>query len=171
MKKILITLAIIFTTLTLNAKDSGEHKMVATDIDGNKLHITGTKSGLIIDEYKGKVIFLEYFGHQCPPCMATIPHYIELTDKYKDKLQIIAIEAQGYDDEQLKKFREQKKINYELLSTQGAGELYQYVSGRAGWRGAIPFLVAIDPKGNVKFIRAGFIPESDLKTLVEKLIN
>ena len=170
MKKILLVIAFLLTTLTLNAKDS-KHKMVATDIDGNTLHITGTKGGFTIDEYKGKAIFLEFFGHMCPPCMATIPHYIDLTKEYKDKLQIIAIEAQGYDDGQLQEFKKKKGINYTLLSSQGAGEFYQYVSGRSGWRGAIPFLIATDTKGNVKFIKAGFIPEDNLKSLVEKITN
>ena len=170
MKKILLIIAFLLTTLNLDAKET-EHKMVATDIDGNTLHITGTKGGFVIDEYKGKAVFLEFFGHQCPPCMATIPHYIKLSKEYKDKLQIIAIEAQGYDDGQLQAFKKQKGINYTLLSSQGAGEFYQYVSGRAGWRGAIPFLVATDTKGDVKFIRAGFIPENSLKALIEKITN
>jgi len=170
MKNILLTIVILLTTLNLYAKGT-EHKMVVTDIDGNTLHITGTKGGFVIDEYKGKAVFLEFFGHMCPPCMATIPHYIKLTKEYKDKLKIVAIEAQSFDNDQLKSFRDKKGINYTLLSSEGAGEFYQYVAGRAGWRGAIPFLVATDTKGNVKFIRAGFIPENALKTLIGKITN
>jgi thiol-disulfide isomerase/thioredoxin len=165
MKKVL---ALIFLTISLFGAD---HKMVATDMNGKKIHITGTKSGFTVDEHKGKIIFLEFFGHMCPPCMASIPHYKKLTEKYKDKLAMIAIEAQGYNDSQLKDFAKEKGINYTLMSSDGAGEFYQYVSGRAGWRGAIPFLVVTDMQGNVKFVKPGYVDESELETLIQKFSN
>ena len=168
MKKILLIASILLFAVVAQAKD---HKMTVTDVNGKTLHITGTKKGFTIDEYKGKVIFLEYFGHMCPPCIASIPHYNDLMKKYKDKLQVIAIEAQGYSDDQVKEFAKQKGIEYELLSSQGAGEFYEYVSNRAGWRGAIPYLIATDTEGNVKFIKAGLMSEDELKTLFEKLSN
>jgi len=168
MKKLLLIASIILFSSIAQAKD---HKMTATDVNGNTLHITGTKTGFNIDEHKGKVIFLEYFGHMCPPCLASIPHYNDLMKKHKDKLQVIAIEAQGYNDEQVKAFAKEKGINYTLLSSQGAGEFYEYVANRAGWRGAIPYLIAVDTKGNVKFVKAGLMSESELESLFQQLSN
>ncbi len=168
MKKFLIMIALILSSLTLNAKDT---KMVAVDMNGNKLHVTGTDNGIIIDEYKGKVLFIEYFGHMCPPCMKSIPHYNDLIKKHKDKLAVIAIEAQGYTDTQLQQFVKEKGIDYTVMSASGAGEMYEYISSRAGWRGAIPFLVAVDTKGNVKFIKAGLLSESELEALFGRLSN
>jgi peroxiredoxin len=103
--------------------------------------------------------------------MASIPHYKKLTEKYKDKLAMIAIEAQGYDNSQLQGFAKEKGINYTLMSSDGAGEFYQYVSGRAGWRGAIPFLVVTDTQGNVKFVKPGYVDENELETLIQKFSN
>ncbi len=165
MKKILFISLFLLSSLLFGAE---EQKMIITDVNGKQFHVTGTKAGFKIDEAKGKVVFLEYFGHMCPPCMASIPHYIDLTKKYKDKFEMFAIEAQGYNDVQLKELGKKKGINYHLFSTDGAGEFYQYVAGRAGWKGAIPFLVVTDPKGNVKFIKAGYIDEADLEQLIQK---
>jgi len=102
MKKIL---ALLFLVASLFAAD---HKMTATDINGHVYNITGTKSGVIIDKLKGKVVFIEFFGHNCPPCLASIPHYNKLSQKYKDKMAVLAIEAQSYNTAQLKEFAKQK---------------------------------------------------------------
>jgi len=172
MKKILLIAMILFTSSAMQAKDEAtQHSMTATDMNGNTIHITGTKTGFNIDRDKGKVVFLEFFGHMCPPCMASIPHYNDLVKKHKGKLDVIAIEAQGLDDVQLREFAKQKGINYTLLTSQGAGEFYTYLGNRAGWKGAIPYLIATDTKGNVKFIKAGLLSESELESLFQKLSN
>jgi thiol-disulfide isomerase/thioredoxin len=165
MKKII---TIMFLVASLFAAD---HKMTATDIDGKVYNITGTKLGVDIQELKGKALFIEFFGHNCPPCLASIPHYNKLSKKYKDKLAILAIEAQSYNKTQLKAFAKEKGIEYTLFTGQDAGEFYQYLAGRSGWNGAIPFLIAVDPDGKVKFVKAGMIPESSLESVIEKLIN
>jgi predicted transcriptional regulator len=39
---------------------------------------------------------------------------------------------------------------------------------KSGWQGAIPFVVAIDSKGQVQFAQAGVMSEEDLGQYVEK---
>ncbi len=166
MRKIALIMLFASLLVTANAKDD---KMSVTTTNGNKLTIIGTESGLNIEEYKGKIIFLEFFGHRCPPCIRSIPHYKKLQAKYKDKLAIVAIEVQGLSDKELKAFVEKKKINYTTISHEKAGELIPYIAKRAQWEGAIPFLVVLDQNGGVQLVQAGMLPESTLENLIVKL--
>jgi len=99
MRKILISALLIFSLFTyIQATEAPQ--MSITDIKGVTHQITGTEQGLKIKGLEGKIVFLEFFGHKCPPCLKSIPHLIKLQEKHKDKLAIIAIEVQGYSNKQ-----------------------------------------------------------------------
>ena len=169
MKKLLIA-TMLLLSLTLNAEESQVvQKMSMTDVTGKTYAVTGTEQGLKIEGLEGKVVFLEFFGHKCPPCLASIPHLNNLQNKYKDKLAIISIEVQGYNHAQATKFAKDKKMNYTVVSGEKASELVNYVQQRAQWRGSIPFLVALDSKGVVQFVQAGMLPEKSLEELIVQL--
>jgi peroxiredoxin len=165
MKKVILTILLVLT-VTLQAKFE---KFTLTDTDGIQINITESKDGLIFEQYKGKAIFLVIFGHNCPPCKEEIPEFIELTKNYKDKLQIIAIEAQRYTVEQLKVFKEKNGINYSLVTGKDHDNFIGYIADKAQWKGAIPFMIAIDKNGAVDSVEQGFIPKKILEELIEKL--
>jgi len=142
-----------------------------TDINGVKYTVKNTDQGLDISGMKDKVVFLEFFGHNCPPCLASIPHLINLQNKYKDKLVIMAIEVQGYSTQQLKKFAQFKKMNYIAISEKTASGVVSHIQQRAQWRGSIPFLVAMDRNGDVQFVQAGMLPETALDKLIQRLMK
>ncbi|MBL0722093.1 MAG: TlpA family protein disulfide reductase [Sulfurovum sp.] len=166
MRKITLLVIIASFFTILNASDD---KMSVSTVDGKKINIIGTEEGLKFPEYSGKVIFLEFFGHRCPPCIKSIPHYKKLQAKYQNKLAIIAIEVQGLDNGDLKSFARKKGINYDVIAQEKAGDLVRYIATRAEWQGAIPFLVVLDTKGNVQLVQAGMLPESALENLINKL--
>jgi len=172
MKKLLIA-ALLFTsllTLSQAANDDGVlAEMSMTDVTGKTYKVNGTQNGLNIEGLEGKVVFLEFFGHKCPPCLASIPHLKDIQTKHKDKLAIVAIEVQGYTDPQVKNFVKEKGINYITAAEEKAAELVNYISQRAQWRGSIPFMVALDTKGDVQFVEAGMIPEATLEEIIAKL--
>jgi len=166
MKKILALGVILFSLLT---SVQASEDMSITDIKGKSYKIVGTKEGLKIKGLEGKIVFLEFFGHRCPPCLKSIPHLINLQNKYKDKLAIVSIEVQGLGNNQLKVFAKQKGINYITASDEKTSGLVDYISTRAQWQGSIPFMLALDKKGKVQFAQAGMIPESSLEKLIEQL--
>jgi len=168
MKKLLV-LSILLFSLFSSLQAESAPTMSMTDINGKTYQITGTDQGLKIKGLEGKIVFLEFFGHKCPPCLKSIPHLKKLQKKHKDKVAIISIEVQGYDKTQLAKFAKEKGMNYITVSQDDAGELVQYISERAEWRGSIPFLVALDTKGTVQFVQAGMLPESSLEELIKQL--
>lgn len=168
MKKILFLISSMLIILNVaHAKPS--ENFTFTDTNGKVFHVQGTKDGLIIPEARGKIIFLEFFGHKCPPCIASIPHYKSLQTKYNGKIQIIAIEVQGLNNAQVKNFAKQKGLNYTTVSQEKSENFVNYIASRAGWSGAIPYLVVIDKKGIVQFMQAGSIGQSGLEALIKEL--
>ena len=168
MRKILISALLIFSLFTyMQAEEAPQ--MSITDIKGVTHQITGTEQGLKIKGLEGKIVFLEFFGHRCPPCLKSIPHLIKLQEKHKDKLVIIAIEVQGFDNKALAQFAKEKGMNYIVVADEKAGNFTNYIGQRAEWRGSIPFLVALDTKGAVQFVQAGMLPESSLEDLINQL--
>jgi len=168
MKKLLVSVLFFFTLLT-STQAASQPTMSMTDINGKTYQVTGTEQGLKIKGLEGKIVFLEFFGHKCPPCLASIPHMIKLQNKYKDKLAIVSVEVQGYNNTQLKSFAKEKGMNYIVISDEKANGIVNYISQRAQWQGSIPFLVAMDKKGNVQFVQAGMLPESSLEALIKQL--
>ncbi len=167
MKKFL-TLTLLLASL-LTVSQAEEDKFTMTTIKGKTIEVTGTTTGLILEEYKGKIIFLEFFGHRCPPCLKSIGHYKRLQEKYKDKLVIVAVEVQGMNRSSLKAFVKKKKINYVTISQDQAGQIVPYISSRAQWRGSIPYLIILDQKGEVQLMQAGMLPEQELENYIEQL--
>jgi thiol-disulfide isomerase/thioredoxin len=172
MKKLFTATLLLFSLFTYTQAAEDEKvfaQMSMTDTAGKTYEVKGTEQGLDIQGLEGKVVFLEFFGHMCPPCLASIPHMINLQNKYKDTLAIVSIEVQGYNHEEVKKFAKEKNINYITVAEEKASELVNYIQQRAQWRGSIPFLVALDTKGDVQFVQAGMLPESSLEELISQL--
>lgn len=60
-------------------------------------HVSGPK--LDPADLKGRVVLVEYWGVNCPPCLASIPHISELQEKYgRDQFIIIANQCQQADE-------------------------------------------------------------------------
>jgi thiol-disulfide isomerase/thioredoxin len=138
-------------------------------VGGKKLHIRGTENGLDVQEYRGKILFLEFWGTHCPPCLISIPHYIELSEKYKDKLAILAVEVQDTPADALKRFVSKHKINYDVVDYRTGQALVNYISRRTQWQGSIPFLLIFDPKGDYVTSQVGLLPQEALEGVIKTL--
>ena len=170
MKTILKTI-LTLTALIGFAQAAGNDAIALPTINGKTIHIKGTDNGLSIPEYKGKVVFLEFWGTHCPPCLASIPHYIDLISKHKDKLAMLGIEVQDTPKKQLKAFAAAKGINYDVVAYRDAGAFVEYIAHRAGWKGSIPFLLILDQNGNVVTMQVGMLPEAALEKVFNDLIT
>ena len=164
MKRTLLTLLTILAfTINLSAED-----MEMIDTNGTHYKVVGTDNEIKIEGMEGKVVFLEFFGLKCPGCKQIMPNLIKVQEKYKDKLQVMAIEVQKNDVDPINAYKQEHGINYITLSNYDVGRVARYVMEKSGWQGAIPFMVAIDSKGQVQFAQAGVMSEEDLSNYVEK---
>lgn len=101
------------------------------------------------EKLKGRIVMIERWGINCPPCRASLPHVQALAKKYKDKgVVVIGAHFQGRDDAKIK----------DLLKTAGAEfPVYQYAgySEAPSTRG-IPAPYIVDHTGKVVYSNVGF---------------
>ena len=138
-------------------------------LEGKELHVDETDGGLVIQEYKGKIVYLLFFGYRCPPCLAEIPHIVALEKKKHPDLEIVAVEVQGLPEEDLKDFVKDKGINYTTLADKPNYDFVSYVANRAKWGGSIPFLVVFDKQGDVALVHVGGMSAEEFNTIYDNL--
>jgi len=169
MKKIAVSLLTLFLCATLLQAKAPASGLTLTTVTGKKLHIRGTSNGLEIDKYKGKILFLEFWGTHCPPCLMSVPHYIDLTKKYGKKLAVLAVEVQDTPASVLKKFIKTHGVNYDVIDYRTGLPLVNYITQRTGWKGSIPFLVIFDDRGEYVTSQVGLLPQEALEGVIKTL--
>jgi thiol-disulfide isomerase/thioredoxin len=162
MKKIVILLCILLN-ITLNA---AEMEMIDTNGTSYKVYVQNDQ--FEIEGMKGKVVFLEFFGLQCPACKELMPSLIELQNKYKNTLEVMAIEVQNNDIDPINAYKKKYGINYKTFSNYDIGLVVRYMADNAGWAGKIPFLAVIDTKGEVQVLKLGLTPKETLEKYIEQ---
>lgn len=119
-----------------------------------------------LSSYKGKVVLLNFWATWCGPCKAEIPGFIELQEKYKDKITIIGYSV---DDtaEMAKKYAEQMKMNYPIL----LGENRDDVQDAYGPIWGIPASFLISKDGKVCQKHMGIAPKDVFEKELVALMN
>jgi len=169
----IIGIVVTIVLLSINAfalETKGKQTFSITDINDKVYTVKELANGLKFENIKDKIILLEFFGHRCPPCKKSIPHYISLQEKFKKDIAIVAIEVQGLNRKSLKSFANKKGINYITISQEDANIFLEHVSARSGWSGAIPYLIILNQKGEVQTMQAGMVPESSLARVITGLL-
>lgn len=136
---------------TGNNKPLNANSMVApdfslADLDGNTI---------TLQQMKGKVVLLNFWGTWCGPCRKEIPDFINLSKKYKkDGLEIVGITLTSGPPENIKAFADKWGINYKLLTdikgneTQTITALYGQATGKRIT--GIPTTFIIDREGVIQ---------------------
>lgn len=126
------------------------------DLEGNARHLS---------EFKGKYILLDFWSQGCGPCLQSFPELKEVSEMYKDSLEIVSISMDT--KESWSDFVERKGLtgnqwNEFAKGTTGLAAVYQVQ--------AIPRYVMISPEGIVVGMWSGYGPGS-IKEKVQHLIQ
>ena len=116
------------------------------DMKGNLHHLS---------EFKGKYIMLDFWSLGCGPCLQSFPELKEVSEKYKDSLEIVSISMDT--KESWSDFVERKGLtgnpwNEFAKGTTGLAAVYQVQ--------AIPRYVMISPEGIIVGMWSGYGPGS-----------
>lgn len=78
------------------------------DIDGQNISLA---------DYKGKIVFVNFWATWCAPCRAEIPDFVKLIDKYGDDgFDILGVSVDNPNDyKKIPAFMDQYKMNYPVL--------------------------------------------------------
>ena len=105
------------------------------------------------DQFKGKVLVVDFWATWCAPCRVEIPGYIELQKKYgPDGLVIVGVSLDAQGPGVVKKFIEQHGINYQIVM---ADDDVQAAFGGAEGLSAIPTTFIIDRTGKIRDRKVG----------------
>ena len=170
MKKLI---ALLFAVgLLFGAQAKLDKKFTLTTVEGKKIHIHIKKNGIEVKEYPNKVIILDFFGKNCPPCRMEIPILGDLQKKMADTLQIIGLHVQRplspSDVAMLRKMG----INYPIvdyLTNKENEEFVEFMGRLTGWSGSIPYMLFFDRNGNYAGYHMGMAQESSLEKFIQKL--
>jgi peroxiredoxin len=121
-----------------------------------------------LSDYKGKVLFLNFWATWCPPCRAEIPDFIEAYAEQKaNGLEILGISLDTKGKETVAAFVEKYKINYPVvLETRPNTEkiINDYQPGQY-----IPATVIIDKSGRIRHKEVGAIDKETLLKYFQSL--
>ncbi|WP_300365434.1 TlpA disulfide reductase family protein [Hydrogenimonas sp.] len=175
MKKLLLwilTFSALFF-LPLSAEERPSVNMLTFELKAEgepTLHIKEEPNGISINEYKGKVVLLNFFGKHCKWCMKEIPHLVDIQKEFKEKFQVIAIHAQQPMTPGERHMLDKKlHFNYPIYEYSDNPDFVQYIAHRATWEGGLPFSIIFDQNGSAAKIIPGYAPKEDLEKIIEVL--
>jgi thiol-disulfide isomerase/thioredoxin len=121
-------------TLRLFRDPAPVPRFTVTDLDGNT-----TAS----DEWRGKVVYVNFWATWCPPCRAEIPDLVALQDKYRVKIVVVGVSDDEGPTATVRQFAESYHVNYPIVMN--TPELRKIFKGIV----ALPTTFVIDPEGRL----------------------
>jgi len=105
------------------------------------------------EQFKGKVVVVDFWATWCGPCRMEIPGYVALQKKYgRDKLVIVGMSVDQQGPGVVKKFIEEHKVDYQIVM---ADDDVQTAFGGAEGISAIPTTFIIDRDGKIRDRKVG----------------
>lgn len=143
-------------TLLKFGKGDMASDFAASDLNGNTV---------MLSSLKGKVIYVDLWATWCGPCLAEMPHYEELKEKYKDNLEIAFVSLSIDDNISLWKssVANRKAGGYQWLINRNKLDAYNIVS--------IPRILLIDKDFKMVDMNAPVPSSKKLPDLIEALLK
>ena len=118
------------------------------------------------EQFKGKVVVVDFWATWCPPCRAEIPGYVELMKKYgKDGLVIIGVSMDEGGPDVVKAFAGKFGVNYPMVM--GDDKMLAAFGGIE----ALPTTFLIDRNGQIRDRKVGAEPTEDYEKKIVALLK
>ena len=149
----------LYTNITKESRGSLEAgdkapDFVLTDLNGDTHQLS---------DYKGKGVFLNFWGTWCEPCKKEMPHMEKLANEYKGKVEILAVNV-GESDFQVNNFAKQYSLTFPIAIDTGKEVMDTYGVD------PLPTTFMIKPDGTIdQIIIGGLIQEEQVRALFERV--
>ena len=112
------------------------------------------------DEWKGRILVVNFWATWCPPCRKEMPLFIEMQERYADRgLQFVAIAID--DPDLVRDFHDVYGINFPTLI--GGAEAIELANRLGNRFDSLPFTAIFDRHGNTRYIQAGEMSQETLE--------
>jgi len=148
------------TSGTPSVDGAGAPDFTLPALDGSTVHLS---------DYRGKVVLIDFWSTTCDPCLAAMPHLVDLYKKHKDNgFVVLGISLDGPESRaQVSAVVHDKEMIFPILLDEETSVVAQYNPKRE-----LPFSVIVGKKGSVVWKRVGYQPGSaaQVTTEVEKAL-
>ncbi len=119
-----------------------------------------------LEDYRGKVVLLDFFATWCGPCKIEIPWFMEMERKNKDRgfaVLGVSMDDDGWDI--VKPFLAELGVNYRVvIGNDSTAQLYGGVD-------ALPTTFLIDRNGKIASVHIGLASRKEFEDGIEQLLQ
>ena len=156
-KKLFSLLLFVIACVSLSCAEVS-YEFTLQDLEGKPISLS---------DYKGKIVFIDFWATWCPPCRMSIPYVEKLYQKYKKSEDIVVLGINLQEDKDtITKFMQKQKMNYPILLSDNKVISNYKIS-------SIPQFFLIDRNGDLYNKYVGFAPgvEELWQKDIEKLLK
>lgn len=156
--KKLLAVCFAVTLAAVNVFAAKAPDFTLKDIGGNTVKLS---------DYKGKVVFLDFWASWCPPCRNSIPAIIALHKEFESNKDVVILGINvGERLDTVQEFMQKENMTYTILLGDNAVSRNYRVNG-------IPAFFIIDKEGNIVKNYSGYRSgiESDWSKQINALLK
>ena len=151
------------------SKQGEIHKLHS--IQGKKIVIVERKTGFIFPQYTNKIVLLQMFGKNCSHCIKEIPVMGKIYQKYRNKVEIIAVQVEDkMSSREAKKFIRKHRIKYPIIPGDHATNLQYNIQSTYGWTGVLPYTLVIK-NGVTEFTYPGEVSYREINSDIRSILR
>lgn len=119
-----------------------------------------------LENYKGKVIFLNFWATWCPPCKKEMPDVESIYKEYgENKKDVVILGVNSEKENEVKKFLKDKGYTFPTIIDENSEVMRKYFIQ------AFPTSFVIDKEGNVYGYVMGGLTKEQIKQVIEEVLK
>lgn len=119
-----------------------------------------------LENYKGKVIFLNFWATWCPPCKKEMPDVESIYKEYgENKKDVIILGINSEKENEVKKFLKDRGYTFPTVIDENSEVMRKYFIQ------AFPTSFVIDKEGNVYGYVMGGLTKEQIKQVIEEVLK
>lgn len=160
-----LSLALALLGLTLTSCGAASSASPASRAPDFSLPALDGKTVRLSDYAGNSVVLLDFWSTTCDPCLAEMPHLVDLYKRYKDKgFVVLAVSLDGPESRaQVSSVAHDKEMIFPVLLDEETT-----VTARYNPKRELPYAVLIGKNGSILHRRGGYQP-GDEKTLADEI--